>query len=121
MDRSRRQRKALQIDPSTAAGRETSGAEVEGDDTIRHLVIRLQPRSRRNAVVGEREGAVLIALQAPPVDGAANAALLRFLADQLDLPRSALSLVHGATSRQKWIAIEGLSVAEARRRLLGPP
>ncbi|MFM8525165.1 MAG: DUF167 domain-containing protein [Cyanobacteriota bacterium] len=87
----------------------------------RHLEIRLQPRSRRNAVVGEREGAVLIALQAPPVDGAANAALLRFLADHLRLPLTALTLVRGASSRLKWIAINGLTVPEARQRLLEPP
>ena len=86
MDRSRRQRTALQIDPSTAAAREGPGAEDPMETKGRHLVIRLQPRSRREAVLGEREGAVLIAVQAPPVDGAANAALLRLLAIRLRLP-----------------------------------
>lgn len=119
MDRSRRQRKALQIDPSTAAAGAVSGAEPGLEGAPRHLVIRLQPRSRRNAVVGEREGAVLIALQAPPVDGAANAALLRFLADHLRLPLAAFTLVRGASSRLKWVAIDGLTVPEARRKLLG--
>lgn len=119
MDRSHRQRKALQIAPSTAATGAVSGAGPGVEEAPRHLVIRLQPRSRRNAVVGEREGAVLIALQAPPVDGAANAALLRFLATQLRLPQNAFTLVRGASSRLKWIAIDGLTVPEAHRKLLG--
>lgn len=83
-------------------------------------MIRLQPRSRRDAVLGERDGALLISLQAAPVDGAANAALLRFLADQLRLPLGAFTLVRGTSSRLKWIALVGLSVEEARRRLLPP-
>lgn len=133
MDRSRRQRKALQIDPSTAAAGWGSGAEADaGSPAIgpdanqqprspRHLVIRLQPRSRGDAVLGERDGAVLIALRAAPVDGAANAALLRFLADRLASPLAALSLVRGAGGRLKWVGLDGLTVAEARRRLLASP
>ena len=61
---------------------------------------------------------MLIALQAPPVDGAANAALLRFLADRLRLPRNAITLVRGASSRLKWIGLEGMTAAEARQQLL---
>ena len=120
MDRSRRQRTALQIDPSTAAAREGPGAEDPMETKGRHLVIRLQPRSRREAVLGEREGAVLIAVQAPPVDGAANAALLRFLATRLRLPLKALTLVRGASGRMKWIGLDGLTVMEAREQLLEP-
>ncbi|MEY3734949.1 MAG: hypothetical protein RLZZ11_1216 [Cyanobacteriota bacterium] len=120
MDRSRRQRKALQIDPSTAAGAAIDADAGAGQAAPRHLEIRLQPRSRRDAVVGEREGAVLIALKAAPVDGAANAALVRFLAERLHRPRASITLVRGASSRTKWIALDGGSVAEARRQLLGP-
>lgn len=122
MDRSRRQRTALQIAPSTAATGAACGqrgAGITPDPTpSQHLVIRLQPRSRRDAVRGERDGAVLIALQAPPVDGAANAALLRFLAAQLRLPQNAMSLVRGASSRLKWVSLDGMTAAEARQRLL---
>lgn len=120
MDRSRRRRKALQIDPSTAAGAAIDPGPGPVQAAPRHLEIRLQPRSRRDAVVGEREGAVLIALQAAPVDGAANAALVRFLAERLNRPRASITLVRGATSRTKWIALDGLTVAEAQHQLLAP-
>lgn len=120
MDRSRRQRKALQIDPPTAADAAIDVGAGPGQADPRQLEIRLQPRSRRDAVVGEREGAVLIALQAAPVAGAANTALVRFLAERLHRPRASITLVRGATSRLKWIALDGLSVEEARRQLLAP-
>lgn len=53
------------------------------------------------------DGTVRIRLAAPPVDGAANAALLRFLAETLEIPRSRLAIVSGATSRRKRVVIEG--------------
>ena len=83
------------------------------------LAVRVQPRARADAVVGEREGTIAIRLKAPPVDGAANAALLRFLAARLGVPLRDLTLVRGATARQKWIRVQGLSQAEASRALLG--
>jgi uncharacterized protein len=58
------------------------------------------------------DGTLRVRLAAPPVDGAANTALLRFLADALNLPRSRLEISSGATSRRKRIAIEGTSVNE---------
>ena len=81
------------------------------------LAIWLQPRGSRNQVVGEREGAVVIKLQAPPVDGAANAALLRFVAERLGLAPSAVLLLRGHTSRRKLISVAGWS-AEAVRQVL---
>lgn len=120
MDHSRSQRKALQIDPPTAAGAAIDPGPGPDQAAPRHLEIRLQPRSRRDAVVGVRDGAVLIALQAAPVDGAANAALVRFLAERLNRPRASVTLVRGGTSRTKWIALDGLTVAEARHQLLAP-
>lgn len=88
--------------------------ESQGSLRIR---VRVQPRASRSDVVGEHGDALKIRLAAPPVDGAANEELIRFLADRLDLPRSRVTLVSGATSRSKTLAVEGLSVAEATRRL----
>ena len=74
--------------------------------------VRVQPRASRDAVVGVHEGALKIALRAPPVDGEANAALLAFLAGQLGVPRKALALVRGATGRSKVVSAVGVSAAQ---------
>ena len=58
--------------------------------------VRVIPRAAKSVLAGERDGAVLVRLAAPPVDGQANDALLVFLAGVLGLPRRALSIVHGA-------------------------
>ena len=77
------------------------------------------PRSRQSRVDGTRGDAILIRLAAPPVDGAANAALIAFLAESLEVPRSAVSIVAGGASRNKRVRVEGLDVTTARARLLG--
>lgn len=59
-------------------------------------------------------------LTAPPVNGAANEALVRFLAERLGVARGAVRVVGGATGRSKVVAVEGIGVAEARARLLQP-
>ena len=82
------------------------------------LAVRVTPRSRRNQVLGLRDGVVAIKLQAPPVDGAANAALLAYVAELAGVPRRAVTLVRGDTSRSKWIAVEGFSAAELQHALL---
>ena len=61
---------------------------------------------------------VAIRLQAPPVDGAANAALLRFLARALGCPTTSVQLLRGERSRCKWVAVEDIPAAEVKRRLL---
>lgn len=83
------------------------------------VAIWLQPRGSRNQVVGTREGAIVIKLQAPPVDGAANAALLRFVAERLDVAPSAVELLRGHTSRRKLISVAGWSAEAVRQGLLG--
>lgn len=67
--------------------------------------VHVQPRSSRNQVVGLHGDALKVKLTAPPVEGAANAACIAFLADALGLPKSALSIVAGHTGRRKAIAI----------------
>jgi uncharacterized protein (TIGR00251 family) len=85
------------------------------------LAVRLQPRARRDAVVGEREGAVVIRVTAPPVDGKANAALEAFLAARAGVPKSAVSVVRGHTSRDKLVRVDGVGRAALRHALgLGP-
>lgn len=84
------------------------------------MSIRLQPRASCDRLQGERGGALAIQLKASPVDGAANAALLRFLAGELGVPLSAVELVRGATSRSKWIRVQGWSGDQVRAALLAP-
>jgi len=81
------------------------------------LVVRLTPRASRDAIVGEREGTLLVRVTAPPVDGAANEALIRLLAKQLHLAKGSVRIVSGETSRTKSVEIEGLDAAEIRARL----
>ena len=87
-----------------------------GGITIRVFVA---PRSSANKVMGEHNGAVKIALTAPPVEGAANKALVEFLAKLLGVPRSSVSLVSGETSRQKRVKVLGVSVEQALEKLTG--
>ena len=76
------------------------------------------PRSPRSRVDGVRGDAVLIRLAAPPVEGAANEALVAFLSDVLGLPRRNITIVSGETSRDKRVRIEGIDETTARTRLL---
>ena len=82
------------------------------------LSVRVIPRARRSCVDGERGGAVLIRLAAPPVEGAANDALIVFLARALDLPRRNITVVAGEKSRDKRVRIAGLDESAVRARLL---
>lgn len=69
------------------------------------ITVRVIPRSSRNEI--SQEGDILkVRLTAPPVDGAANEALLKLLAERLALPRRSLHIVQGATGRQKTIQID---------------
>ncbi len=81
------------------------------------LEVKVQPRSSRNQVVGEQNGALKIKLTAPPVEGEANAALVQFLAGYLKVPRKDIVLLKGDTSRQKIIEISGLNASQLLSRL----
>jgi uncharacterized protein (TIGR00251 family) len=83
-----------------------------------YLAVRLQPRGSRNEIDQAVGNELKIKVTAPPVDSAANEALLQLLKKKLDIPRSALQLVRGQTSRHKSIFIAGLTVAEVQARLL---
>ena len=69
------------------------------------LTLHVQPGAKRTEVAGVHGDALKIRLAAPPVDGKANAALLRFLADAFGVPQRAVTLVRGETSRQKTVRI----------------
>lgn len=88
--------------------------ESEAGLTLR---VRVQPRASRDALSGERDGALVVRLTAPPVEGAANEALVRFLGKTLGVAPSAVRVVSGATGRHKVVSIAGLDVAAARERL----
>jgi uncharacterized protein len=79
--------------------------------------LRVQPRAARTEVVGRHGDALRVRVTAPPVDGAANQALVRLLADRLGVPRGTVQVVAGETGRNKIVAVEGISAPEARRRL----
>jgi uncharacterized protein (TIGR00251 family) len=81
------------------------------------LSVRLQPRARRDEVVGERGGAVVIRVTAPPVDGKANDALCRLIAKAAGVPPSRVSVVRGHTARDKVVRVEGVDAAELRAAL----
>lgn len=76
------------------------------------LPVRVQPRSSRDAIVGVHDGALKIALTAPPVEGEANEALLRFLAKRLGIPRRQVALVQGEQARNKIVACAGVTIDE---------
>jgi uncharacterized protein (TIGR00251 family) len=80
--------------------------------------IRLQPRGGRDAVVGERDGAVLIRISAPPVDGKANAALIAFVAKRLGVPKGSVTIVRGEAARNKVIRVDGRAAEDVRTMLL---
>jgi uncharacterized protein len=84
--------------------------------TVR-IGVRVLPRAKRTEIAGRRGAAILVRLAAPPVDGAANAALVAFLADRLGLPQRQVTIARGAASRDKVVAIDGLTSAEIVRRL----
>jgi len=81
------------------------------------ITVRLTPRASREEIAGERDGAILVRVTAPPVDGAANEGLVRLLAKRLRVPKSAVAIVSGETSRTKVVEIAGLDEAGIRSGL----
>src|SRR5574342_856982 len=81
------------------------------------LSIRIQPRASKNEITQMENGKIKIRLTAPPVDGAANEALIRFLAEMLLVTRSQVEIVSGHTSREKMVRISGVAKANEERLL----
>ena len=99
----------------------TSGANrasgVSKDPKGSLLLVVVVPRAGKSSIAQLADGTIQIRVAAPPVDGAANAALLRFLASILDVPRSRLAIESGASSRRKRISVDGIATDELERRL----
>ena len=82
------------------------------------IKLRVTPKSRADEIVGVRDDGVLhIRVSAPPSDGEANEAVLRLLRRALGLPKSAVRLKGGASSRDKWVEVDGMDASELQRRL----
>lgn len=79
--------------------------------------VRVVPRAGRSGLAGTRGDALLVRLNAPPVDGAANDELVRLMADLLDVPKRAVAIVSGERSRSKTVRVEPCSAADAKTRL----
>ena len=82
-----------------------------------HLSVKLQPRASKDEIGAPAGNELKVKVTAPPVDFAANEALLRLLSDRLDCPRSAIQLVRGQTSRHKVVSIHGLTAEAITTRL----
>lgn len=81
------------------------------------LALRVQPRASSNAILGLHGECIRIRLTAPPVDGAANDALVSFLAERLGVAAAAVGLVRGQGGRNKVVEVTGLGPEEVARRL----
>lgn len=81
--------------------------------------MQVQTRASRDEVVGPHGDSLKVRITAAPVAGAANKHLLKFLAKQLKVPQSQLSIKSGVTSKNKSISIEGISAAEVREQFQG--
>ncbi len=94
-----------------------SRSPSKGSSGTAALTVRIQPRASKNGIVLMEDGSLKIRLTAPPVDGAANEALVKFLADAFSVAKSQVRIVSGHTSRRKIVLISGISEADVKRLL----
>ena len=80
------------------------------------ISVKVVPRSSKNSIEWE-QGNLKVRLTAPPVDGAANEALVALLAERLGLPKRSISIVRGTTARQKMVEISGISMENMKQKL----
>jgi uncharacterized protein len=99
---------------SASTSRASPTNEGETDAT---LTLRIIPRAGRTAFAGRRGDAIVVRLAAAPVDGAANDALIAFLAASFGCPRRSISIVSGEKSRDKRVRIDGMSPADVDSRI----
>ena len=89
-------------------------SEKDGKLTFK---VRVVPRSSRSEIVGQHDGALRVRIAAPPVEGAANLALVRLLARALDVSLGAVEIISGKSSRTKTVSIAGSGAASLERLL----
>lgn len=85
---------------------------ISASATGLRLDVYVQPRASRSEIVGEHDGALRVRLVAPPVDNAANEALVALLAKALGVPKRDIRVVTGATSRRKVVEVSGVTAEE---------
>ena len=81
------------------------------------IAVRVQPRARRDEIGGERDGALLVRVTAPPVEGRANDAVRKLLAKRLGVAPGRVAVIRGASGRDKVVEIEGMEEEAVRRAL----
>ena len=86
---------------------------------VANIIVHVGARAKVTQVAGLYGDAIRIRLAAPPVDGAANAELVRFLAERLGVSRGMVAIIRGSTARRKTVAVEGVTAETAGRVLLG--
>jgi uncharacterized protein len=91
--------------------------KLTSKDTSVTFAVRVQPRASKTEIAGELDGALKIKLAAPPVDGAANQELERFLARFFDLAREQVEIISGLRSKQKVVRVNGISADTCERKL----
>lgn len=79
--------------------------------------VKVQPRARKNAVIGVVGDALKLALTAPPIEGRANQAVIEFFAELFEIPRASVTIASGATNRNKVVRIRGLTRQTVEQRL----
>ena len=89
---------------------------TERGAAVRVAVV-VKPRSSRSEIVGVHDGALAVALKAPPVDGAANAELVKLLARALGVRKADVSIASGQSGRRKLVDISGIDAATFRERV----
>jgi len=88
---------------------------VRGSGESVRFAVRVQPRASRSEIVGLQGDALKVRLSAPPVDGAANEALIELVADELGVSRRAVRIISGESSRSKVVEVEGVTAAAVLR------
>ena len=87
---------------------------VKEDKDSVTITVRVIPRSSVSEIVGEYDGAVKVRLTSPPVEGAANAELIKLFSKKLDVPKSSIAIVSGETSKTKRLRVSGVTSAKLR-------
>jgi uncharacterized protein len=93
--------------------------EIEEKSGSLAFTVRVIPRASRGGIVGEHDGAVKVRLTSPPVDGAANAELIKLMAKSFGVARSNIDIIAGETSKTKRIRITGVTAAQLQSLIGG--
>jgi uncharacterized protein len=93
-----------------------TGIAAKEDHSVTFKV-KVLPRSSSNSIEGMENGEWEVKLTAPPVEGAANTALIHYLSDVLDVPRRFVTIIGGQSSRSKLVRVDGLTEEQVKQKL----